>query len=99
MDADACYDERVPTALNTRISKGVLVILYWLMAVSTPLQAGERDWFARVWQTDEGLPDNYISGVAQTSDGFLWVGTSGGLLRFDGTRFKEFSPVNLGHVP
>jgi signal transduction histidine kinase/ligand-binding sensor domain-containing protein len=56
-------------------------------------------WSYRAWQTDEGLPDNNVSGMAQTPDGFLWVATFGGLVRFDGTRFDEFLPVNLPGVP
>jgi len=53
------------------------------------------DWFARPWRSDEGLPDNNVTGIAQTTDGFLWVGTAGGLVRFDGDRFDEFSPPNV----
>lgn len=44
-------------------------------------------WSYRAWQTDEGLPDNSVTGVAQTSDGYLWVATYGGLLRFNGASF------------
>ena len=56
-------------------------------------------WLARTWQTDEGLPDNNVSGVAQTSDGHLWVATLGGLMRFDGERFEGFSTTHLSKVP
>lgn len=42
----------------------------------------------RAWQTDEGLPQNSVHAIAQTSDGFLWVGTEDGLARFDGVRFS-----------
>ena len=44
-------------------------------------------WSFRSWQTDEGLPDNSVTGVAQTRDGYLWVATYGGLLRFNGASF------------
>src|ERR1700729_2984696 len=44
-------------------------------------------WSSRSWQTDEGLPDNSVTGVAQTSDGNLWVATYGGLMRFNGANF------------
>jgi signal transduction histidine kinase/ligand-binding sensor domain-containing protein len=47
-------------------------------------------WVARSWQTEEGLPQNSINALAQTRDGFLWVGTSGGLTRFDGHSFRRF---------
>jgi ligand-binding sensor domain-containing protein/two-component sensor histidine kinase len=41
----------------------------------------------RSWQTDEGLPQNSVWTLAQTPDGYLWVGTHEGLARFDGVRF------------
>lgn len=41
----------------------------------------------RPWQTDEGLPQNSVNAIAQTPDGYLWVGTQEGLARFDGVRF------------
>lgn len=56
-------------------------------------------WLFRTWQTDEGLPDNSITGVAQAADGYLWVATLGGLLRFDGARFEEFSTTQFPKVP
>ncbi|MEX2153441.1 MAG: two-component regulator propeller domain-containing protein [Gemmatimonadaceae bacterium] len=40
-----------------------------------------------VWTTDHGLPQNSVNAIAQTPDGYLWIGTSGGLARFDGVRF------------
>ena len=56
-------------------------------------------WLAKAWQSDDGLPENSVSGIAQTPDGYLWVGTLGGLVRFDGARFREFSPANIAGVP
>lgn len=45
---------------------------------------------SRTWQVDEGLPNNVVQGIAQTRDGFLWIGTHEGLARFDGTTFTRF---------
>src|SRR4029077_3959616 len=56
-------------------------------------------WLLRTWQTDEGLPDNNVTGVAQKSDGHLWVSTLGGLMRFDGEHFEGFSTTHLPKVP
>jgi diguanylate cyclase (GGDEF)-like protein len=42
------------------------------------------------WQTEQGLPLNTVHTFLQTRDGYLWVGTGGGLARFDGVRFKTF---------
>lgn len=52
------------------------------------------DYACRVWQVDEGLPDNLVSAIAQTTDGFLWVGTRGGLARFDGSKFVNYNAQN-----
>src|SRR5208337_3939728 len=48
----------------------------------------------RVWQTQDGLPENMSQAFAQTPDGYLWIGTSGGLVRFDGVRFVAFDRGN-----
>ena len=56
-------------------------------------------WLYQAWQTDDGLPDNNVTGVAQTADGYLWVATLGGLMRFDGIQFDEFPLTHLPKVP
>jgi len=42
------------------------------------------------WQTRDGLPTNGIRALAQDGDGFLWLGTEAGLVRFDGVEFQTF---------
>ena len=42
------------------------------------------------WQTEDGLPGNEVTALVQTRDGYLWVGTTSGLARFDGVRFVKF---------
>ncbi|MBI4606697.1 MAG: ATP-binding protein [Planctomycetes bacterium] len=44
------------------------------------------------WGTDQGLPSNTVSGIAQTPDGYLWCGTHDGAVRFDGFRFVRIGP-------
>src|ERR1700744_2820862 len=46
------------------------------------------------WDTDFNLPSSTVTSIAQTSDGYLWVGTYNGLARFDGERFVTFDPVS-----
>ena len=70
-----------------------------LVACVAPAAVPNATWSARVWKSDEGLPDNTVVGVEQTADGFLWVATQGGLVRFDGVRFREFAPVTEAGVP
>jgi len=46
------------------------------------------------WQTDQGLPQNSVISIAQTRDGYLWLATFNGLVRFDGARFAVFDSHN-----
>ncbi len=53
-----------------------------------PSIAGE--YLVEQWTSDDGLPQNSVIGMAQTSDGYLWMSTFEGLARFDGRRFVVF---------
>jgi ligand-binding sensor domain-containing protein/signal transduction histidine kinase len=44
-----------------------------------------------LWQTEDGLPGNEVTAILQAQDGYIWVGTSAGLARFDGVRFLRVS--------
>src|SRR5262245_20872230 len=46
------------------------------------------------WTADNGLPQNSIHAIRQTRDGYLWLATSDGLVRFDGVRFTVFNKSN-----
>lgn len=48
-------------------------------------------YLQRVWQSQDGLPEANVQALAQTPDGYLWVGTTGGLARFDGEKFTLFN--------
>jgi len=48
------------------------------------------------WRMEEGLPHNSIRAVLQRRDGYLWLGTYGGLARFDGVRFLVYDNTNSG---
>src|SRR5262245_48789780 len=48
----------------------------------------------RSWETEDGLPQNSISAIAQSDEGYLWLGTQAGLVRFDGARFTVFNRLN-----
>ncbi len=47
-----------------------------------------------VWTSDSGLPQNSVTAIVQTRDGYLWLGTQEGLVRFDGVRFTIFDTRN-----
>lgn len=49
----------------------------------------------KVWGADDGLTEGSVTDVAQTPEGYLWVGTVfGSVLRFDGTRFVSYNSAN-----
>lgn len=48
----------------------------------------------QVWQSDAGLPQNSVLAIAQTAEGYMWLGTEEGLVRFDGVRFTVFDHRN-----
>lgn len=43
------------------------------------------------WQTDSGLPQNTVRAILQTRDGYIWLGTEAGLVRFDSVEFTVFT--------
>ncbi|MEJ7701598.1 MAG: two-component regulator propeller domain-containing protein [Pyrinomonadaceae bacterium] len=51
------------------------------------------------WTTDNGLPQNSVRRIVQTSDGYLWLTTLDGLVRFDGVRFTVFNKSNSKNLP
>lgn len=46
------------------------------------------------WTTRDGLPHDSVRALAETVDGYLWIGTNAGLARFDGRRFRLFDRRN-----
>ena len=73
----------------------------WLLAallyLGTAGRATAKDsaWSVHAWQSDDGLPNNIVTGIAQTPDGYLWVANPTRLARFDGVQFEEFPAANL----
>lgn len=62
---------------------------------------GETPFTFRSWQREQGLPENYVRALAQTRDGYIWVGTDEGVSRFDGVNFFSLGPqegFQGGHV-
>ena len=45
----------------------------------------------RVWRAADGLPSDSVTAIIQTHDGFIWIGTDAGLVRFDGVKFNQIA--------
>jgi signal transduction histidine kinase/ligand-binding sensor domain-containing protein len=75
----------------------VLIIANTLWAAGASAQPS-HDVFGRYqqvnWQERDGLPQNTVVAIATTRDGYLWMGTYEGVVRFDGVRFTLFNPGN-----
>ena len=56
-------------------------------------------YLVKVWGQEDGLPHYSVPALSQTPDGYLWVGTFGGLCRFDGDRFVVVSPETTPGMP
>ena len=57
------------------------------------------DYLIDVWSGENGLLNSSVTAVAQTPDGYLWVGTYNGLARFDGVRFENYDPFTTPELP
>ncbi len=72
-----------------------LTSLFWMMALLLGCRLWGLDpdkradqYLVDSWTTADGLPSNSILSIAQTPDGYLWIATSRGLVRFDGLKFS-----------
>ncbi|HZZ27832.1 MAG TPA: two-component regulator propeller domain-containing protein [Pirellulales bacterium] len=64
-------------------------IALFALLITSRAAGAPTDWNVRVWQPNDASPNSKISGVVQTQDGYLWVGTPTGLSRFDGVKFEQ----------
>ena len=75
----------------------VLVSLLFCASVSAQQQPAPPvvdPYLQTVWTTENGLPQNSVTAIVQSRDGYLWLSTFGGLARFDGARFTIFNSAN-----
>lgn len=68
---------------------GGAIALSWLLSISPTLAAQVQPTVHDVWSERDGLPSGTVSTLLQDADGYLWVGTSSHLARFDGHHFVE----------
>lgn len=57
-------------------------------------QAALSQMAHQTWRTENGLPQNTVHAILQTRDGYLWLATEGGVVRFDGVRFVVYDRQN-----
>ena len=68
-------------------------------ALSGSLPADELLRYSHdAWQIEDGLPQNSVHALLQSRDGYIWLGTQEGLVRFDGVRFEVFNKKNTPQI-
>ena len=77
----------------------LILIVMACIAAALPLAALDpaeplTSYQRHTWQTENGLPQNTVHAILQTHDGYLWLATEGGLVRFDGVKFTIFDSQN-----
>ena len=87
----------------TRILIGVFALLSGLVALSAsaarPTFRADPDYLIDTLDTEDGWPASAPTAMAQTPDGYLWLGTLDGLVRFDGLKFDLFGQSSLRKLP
>jgi len=76
-----------PAALLTA---GLTALLLWATAWPQPVEAATRDFYFSRRGSEQGLSQNSVTAFTQDVHGFVWVGTQGGLHRYDGQRYLPY---------
>lgn len=83
---------------RTMISKKwvVIIIILVFTGVGMALDPGKAitQYMMESWNDENGLPSNTVRKILQTQDGYLWLGTEEGLVRFDGVNMTRFDDTN-----
>jgi Two component regulator propeller len=77
-----------------------LIPLFFVIAAAffTPLRRVDAQNRVDTWTTDNGLPQNSVTSLTRTPDGYIWFTTNDGLARFDGVHFKVFNKSNTPEI-
>src|SRR5271165_623549 len=84
------------TRVRGFIRSGLLASMLLAFASAAPAASTNSAWSLHVWRSDDGLPNNRVTSLAQTPDGYLWAANPSELVRFDGVRFEAFQPRAFG---
>lgn len=86
---------KVPVMSHARLSIALLLLLAAAPARALDPNRPLLDAVHEVWTKANGLPSNGVRALAQTSDGYLWLGFDNALARFDGARFVSFDKHSM----
>jgi len=94
--------KRISKVQRLMRKKRLLLLSFFLFFV-IPAQALDpsksiTQYVHQMWQTEDGLPHDSITAIVQTRDGYIWLGTGGGLAFFDGVHFTVFDKRNTPEI-
>jgi ligand-binding sensor domain-containing protein len=93
----ACRNAELKIAL---VAIGILGLLEWCpRAVALDAALDVSQYAHTTWKVRDGFTKGIISSVAQTPDGYLWLGTEFGLVRFDGVRTVPWESPSGQRLP
>src|ERR1041385_4629681 len=79
---------------------GICFAIAWLATTHASFGLTDsQSYRIRSWRAEDGLPQNSVTSILQTRDGYLWLGTFNGLARFDGVQFTVYVPDNTPGLP
>jgi ligand-binding sensor domain-containing protein len=74
-----------------------LAVSHVFVFAAAPEELVSSDFVIREWHSSDGLPSDQIARINQDGAGFLWIATTAGIVRFDGSHFEKYtSPPDTG---
>ena len=83
---------RFARVLKTVVAAALVVVCAVVGATPLAADGPASNYIMAAWATEKGLPPGDVFAIAQDADGYLWLGTPNGLIRFDGSRFTPWTP-------
>jgi ligand-binding sensor domain-containing protein/signal transduction histidine kinase len=68
-------------------------------ALGGPVRQGLDDFTVTTWNENDGLSASRLTAIEQDQDGYLWIGTDVGVMRFDGVRFQSLNKLGESRLP
>jgi signal transduction histidine kinase/CheY-like chemotaxis protein/ligand-binding sensor domain-containing protein len=72
----------------------ILFVISSIVFAQESMQKNLSQYVSQTWTIEDGLPQNSITSIAQTKDGYIWLGSREGLIRFDGVNFTLYNSSN-----
>jgi ligand-binding sensor domain-containing protein len=76
----------------------LVVVLGLRPATALNPQTRITQYFHTAWRVQDGAFEGAPNAVAQTADGYIWIGTGSGLVKYDGARFDPWAPPTRGRT-